>query len=346
MADDQQAIIDNRHENFAALFTAAGSGRPVDGRVDDTTAFYLNFPEEFPRRFFVLSDRGRPVARIGASVSRTDPDRGFIGFFATETDPGSAESAAGLIRHAVQWLRRRGIRQIYGPVNFATWFPYRLRTDPDSDSGFPWEPKNPPEYPGIFTAAGGRPDTEYLTRISTLDPAHREKWSAFLRRISRQGYTFEHWEPARMVEEAAVLHHLTHDAFTGSFLFEPLDLTFYRGVMQHTMAGTGRPAALVVRDEDGEPAGFLGLTRENEAARQAAGVPGSGGLLILKTLAVARRRMGAGLGRALMRRAYTDALEEGLHTKVLALMRSDNFSTTYDRGDPVLATHHYHLYRF
>ena len=82
MAEKQPAIIDDRQENFAPLFAVAGSGRPADGRVDAETAFYLDFPEEFPRRFFVLMAADQPVARIGASVCRTDPDRGFIGFFA------------------------------------------------------------------------------------------------------------------------------------------------------------------------------------------------------------------------------------------------------------------------
>jgi hypothetical protein len=64
----------------------------------------------------------------------------------TPTPPATSTPSS----QAVTYAPRKPVSRIFGPVNFSTFFNYRLRTDDGFDSFGHWEPDNPALYVEIF----------------------------------------------------------------------------------------------------------------------------------------------------------------------------------------------------
>src|SRR5690349_7495423 len=80
--------------------------------------YYANAEVEF----FLAQKDGRPVGRIAAIIDRThnrvhQENAGFFGFFECVNDAAVSEA---LLRHAQQWVVKRGAGFIRGPVNPST----------------------------------------------------------------------------------------------------------------------------------------------------------------------------------------------------------------------------------
>src|SRR5687767_9484085 len=78
---------------------------------------------------FLASDGGRNVGRCAAIWDRGQQHEsqpiGQIGFFECEDDPAAARA---LVDAASEWLRQRGLRRVWGPMDFSIWHSYRFMT--------------------------------------------------------------------------------------------------------------------------------------------------------------------------------------------------------------------------
>ena len=97
---------------------------------------------------FLAVDGDRTLGRVTALrnprlVVDGDPI-GLFGFFEV-TD--NYEAAAALWDAARDWLRRRGCKRVWGPMNFHIWDAYRFMTKGFETEPFAGEPYNPSYYP-------------------------------------------------------------------------------------------------------------------------------------------------------------------------------------------------------
>jgi GNAT superfamily N-acetyltransferase len=99
---------------------------------------------------------GRPVGRVAAIENRAhnafhDDRVGFFGWFEAADD---AEAAAALLDAAGDWLRRRGLAAMRGPVSPSTNHETGLLVDGFDAHPFVMTPWNPPYYGALLERCG------------------------------------------------------------------------------------------------------------------------------------------------------------------------------------------------
>src|SRR5690606_22285624 len=81
------------------------------------------------RCFLARGEGGAPVARAAAIINHElapgGEPVGLVGFFESRDDAPAAEA---VLDAACAWLRERGRRAAWGPVNFSIYHQYRLMT--------------------------------------------------------------------------------------------------------------------------------------------------------------------------------------------------------------------------
>jgi len=169
-------------------------------------------------RHFIARDKGRAVGRITAFVNRNLRDGngesvGTVGFYECIEDD---LLAMRLIDAAVGWLRSRGLRRVWGPMNFDIWHSYRFITRGADGTPFVSEPRNAPWYPGQFERAGFtavhrwesllyRGELRLRALIDFTLPVHEG--------LTARGFSFRDIDTRRPEQDFRRLYHLLLPAF-------------------------------------------------------------------------------------------------------------------------------------
>jgi GNAT superfamily N-acetyltransferase len=330
--------LERRPERDTAAFDVVFRELPARARAGldnacvappETWQRFLDANVPFPTAFWIAASDGRPCGRIGASLSPTRPGVGTLGFFEVAPGSGADAVASALVEAARAWLRARGARQVYGPVNFSTWFAYRLRTDHEPRA-FLWEPTNPPSYVGHLQAAGlaevATYHTEAVRGTAGLAAASAPAHAAAL----ATGFRFEALAGPALAESMGTLHALSLAGFADNFLFEPISLTMFEALYAPVLTAA-RVFAHMVRAPDGAPAGFFFGFAQGEA-------------LVCKTATVLPAYRGRGLSNALLHLTCRDGAAAGLSDCIMACVKAGNRSEAYGRRAPRLWRHTYALY--
>ena len=91
----------------------------------------------------------------------------YFGFWETTPDLALNRQAFGLLSGEA---RRRGYARLVGPLNFSTFYPYRLRLDANPSWGlFDREPVNPGYYPDLLARLGFAPTLVFESRLLRPD---------------------------------------------------------------------------------------------------------------------------------------------------------------------------------
>ena len=306
----------------------------------ETWGLFLSAPFPFAREFWLCYQQDRAVGRIGANVSATYPDVGFFGFFELELKPGYPDTAHALVTSACDWLRAQRVKQIIGPVDFSTWFPYRFRLDDGDERIFAWEPVNPPEYAGLLEAAAFAVADQYSSTafgdlsavINKLEPACRHALEA--------GYSFREFGRAEIDADLPALYRISLDAFRDNYLFEPISEALFAQLYVNIADKEKDNASWFVIDPDGEEVGFLYAFVDQW--RQAGHMETA---VVLKSAAVAAAARGRALSNALIYLALTEGLRMGAEYAISALVRSGIQSESYARKGAFLWRHDYGLWK-
>jgi len=243
----------------------------VRRQLDPSFPFY-GLPGHDHRRFLAFAG-GRPVARALASIhpGRHDHDGtpvGAVGMFEATPDHAAAEE---VLAAAVTWLEDRGLRRIWGPLDFDIWHGYRFKTRGFDEERLLGEPDNKPYYP------------EQLARFGFTE---RQRWNSFplggpgglddlaatgrddYCRLRARGYRFEAFDTERFDESLAALHRVLSDSFSRFLGFTPIDRDeFFRvvGAARHAIEpGCSR----LFYDEAGTLAGFAIALRDRAPAKR------------------------------------------------------------------------------
>ena len=211
---------------------------------------------------FLALDGDRPVGRCAAMINprlqRDGETIGLVGFFEAEDRDEISEA---LLREACSWLRERGRRRIWGPMNFSMWHGYRLMTRGFDQSPFFGEPYNPPHYPRHFERFGFTPLARYYSW--DLGEEHiREFWekaSPFLPALeaANKGYRIEPIRLDRYDEEVVRIHGVLSESFSNVLEYSPIDademLAIFEGYDEFMIPELAR----IVISPEGEDVGYL-----------------------------------------------------------------------------------------
>jgi GNAT superfamily N-acetyltransferase len=303
-------------------------------------AFFFNRPPDNDARHFLALNGGRVVGRVSAMVNgeMKDPEGGAVGtvgFFDCIDDQAAADDLLGA---AVTWLQEKGIRRIWGPMNYTVWHGFRLMVRGFDRKPFLGEPYNHPYYQELFARFGFTPlhtwDTLEVTGRETLERMI-VRGEARHRLLVDRGYRFESVDPKKLARELPVIHRIITDSFSSHPGFTRLS----PGEFARIHAGSGwamHPRmTYFAYDPEGRSAGFaaalLEISDVFRAARRKRWLPA------LAAFAARRRKTGwinfyiggitpqeekkgSGLGRAGFYRVIRGMLDLG-HDKLMLTLR-------------------------
>ncbi|MFB6249860.1 MAG: GNAT family N-acetyltransferase [Salinibacter sp.] len=253
---------------------------------------------------------------------------GLVGHYA------AADAAAGraVLGRACRRLADEGCTCAVGPMDGATWYPYRFVTERGRRPPFVLEPWHPPGYPAQFRAAGFEPLARYVSSVGadadTLDHTSAPD-APPLDDVRVRSLDLDRFE-----EELRRLHGLVTTSFADNVLYTPLpEAAFvalhrpYRSwvepglvrLLEQERAGGPRLVGVALMVPDRAPAG------RGEAVDTA----------VFKTLAVHPDVMGRGLGRWLTEHMHARAGRRGYEQVLHALMHEDNVSRNLGHGPPI-----------
>jgi GNAT superfamily N-acetyltransferase len=276
----------------------------------------LAFPFQFERVHLIDEGDGASVpGRVAASVSLRDPESGYIGFFDFDPSLPDAESRAlALLEESGHWLQKRGVRTVYGPVNYHTLFDYRLRLQDAREAEVPppffWEPSQPVAYVEWFRAAGFSLAEEYHSRgyqhLDRILPKSQDRYEQAL----SQGFSIRPLDFSKnRTRDLLALTRINAGSFEQSFLAEPFDNRAYQELVAPRFASLLSEFSFFILNPSGEEIGYFFLFPES-------------GYLVWKTLAILPEYQGAGLAAFGIHHALTLAARNGIRKVVSALIRN------------------------
>ena len=194
---------------------------------------------EFSERVLFLARRGtKTVGRIAGIIDGHynqfhDEKMGIWGFFECDDD---IEAAAGLFSCVEQWVRKKGMSFLRGPLNPSTNYEVGLLIE-----GFDYPPVvmmtyNPPYYSKLVESCGFTKEKDLLA--FTMDGSYRvpEWMDNFAERIaSRKSVRIRHFNPANEDGEFALVRQIYNDSWANNWGFVPLSDTEMRDIQKSVM---------------------------------------------------------------------------------------------------------------
>jgi GNAT superfamily N-acetyltransferase len=294
-------------------------------------------PEE-SRRMIVYCN-GLPVARVGfgarAGLSGAQGVTGYIGWYAV-TD---AEAGASALDRAAAILLDEGADRVIGPLDGSTWYRYRatLPRDKEIDQGEPFlsEPRNPPEWPSHFAAAGFRSELEYETRL-VVHPRRDPELEPRRAALTSAGVLIRPLELAEYERDLRLLYDLSVDAFAANPYYSPISFAEFQALYAGLRPLLDPALVRLAIGPEGQLLGYVFAFPDLIAS------PGNP-RIVLKTLATHRDVRGMGLGGILVDEIHSIAEERGaavLH----ALMQTSNVSRNISGKSSSVLFRQYVLY--
>jgi GNAT superfamily N-acetyltransferase len=230
-----------------------------------------------------------------------------------------AEATAILLDGAADFLREQGCRIAIGPMKGNTWRAYRLVVESNGRGPFVLEPRNPPEFPGWWEAAGFSVLSHYSSSVIPLDGGGTIS-PALKVRLERSGVKIRELDPARYDDELRKIHQVSLKSFANNFLYTPLEEAAFLDAYQRVRERVD-PDFVRIAERDGVACGFVFGIPDLEALAR-----GEKPAVIVKTLAVDPDARCAGLGSLLVDELHRIGWEKGYTEAIHALQHETNTS--------------------
>jgi GNAT superfamily N-acetyltransferase len=210
---------------------------------------------------FLALDKGAPAGRLAAFVNRRLTQEGepvgTIGLFEVVEDFDTSER---LLAAAFEWLRTRGIRRVWGPMNFTIFHGYRFMTQGFERVPFYGEPYNRPTYPEHFRRAGFRSMARWYSWDLTQEQVRR-LCDYLHRRVSadelaRPEVEILAFDPASFDNEFAQLHRIMTRTFWEHLGYTDISVEEFREVYSELGSILRRDHLVFARTGRGEIIGF------------------------------------------------------------------------------------------
>jgi len=245
-----------------------------------------------------------------------------IGCIGSPTGPDPLAS----ITAAESWLRAQGCSRALGPLDGATWFPYRANLGPHVRPLFPGEPA---ADPAPWRALGYTEAQRYSSVLAANPPqvaATRDRDQ----RLRAAGWRLESLDELGDFEGALdQFWEMSVAAFPGNAFYTPIDRATFGALYARVRPLISPPLTLLARAPSGAAGGFCFSYPDVHAPQRRE--------FIIKTLAVMPDFRGLGLGSWLVGETHRIGHELGfVGGGIHALMASDNRSQKISRRSGAL----------
>ncbi|MGY2132074.1 hypothetical protein ACW9KT_07590 [Hymenobacter sp. HD11105] len=160
----------------------------------------------------------------------------YFGFWETIDDLNLNQAAFELLSAEA---RRRGCTQLIGPLNFNTFYAYRLRLTPAPAWGaFDREPTNPAYYPTLLAQLGFAPTLTFESRLIRPDvvPAVYLDKASLLAALEQIPYEFIPLNPDTWQEHETELFELVNQVFSANPAYRSIPLAQFQRLYNATYA--------------------------------------------------------------------------------------------------------------
>ena len=241
-----------------------------------------------------------PATRIGDTLVTVNPGLAPVGCI-------GAVASADRLEACEAWLREQGCTEAWGPMEQATWFPYRANRGPHDVPLFFGEPTATPQP---WVDAGYQELTRYASSLCPNEAA--------IAYGETKGITGVTLRPMGAFDRTiADIHRISHAAFARAHGFTALPLPALQALYA-PLQPVVDPRMVLFAERDGETVGFVfGVADHNN--------PGSGTFLV-KSLAVHPSAQRGGLGAWMVGELHRVAAGLGYTQGVHALMWSGSNS--------------------
>jgi GNAT superfamily N-acetyltransferase len=273
-------------------------------------------------------DAGNDTCRARCSVWWTEaPSRegdadvpiGCVGHYAAADDAAAAQ----VLDAALDRLRDAGCTRAVGPMDGATWFPYRFVTDRGDRPPFLMEPWHPPAYPDQFETAGFSPVETYASALVPElpeEPPGDPPVDVTTRPIDLS-------DDDRARAELRRVYDLVVRAFAANPYYTPIAEPAFLALYRNLLSAVDPPLARLAETPEGDLAGLVFCLPDHLQAERGETVD----TVIVKTLAVDPEHAGQGLGGWLTAEVQHVARRRGYTRAVHALMHESNRSQKISR---------------
>ena len=278
--------------------------------------------------FWLVKDKSeKSILRLCARVSPHLKDHGTIGLFEMElTHPNAHEAFELALQTALDWLRSKGVKEVAAPVDMNTWFTYRFSLEGKHFSPrLKWEPTTPPEYLTLFKEKGFK---DFALFHSVFFPHYRiGNWCLgtgpmrrSLKGLYHQGFTLRPFDKERfMTHEVPVFHTISHEAFSDSLLFEPIDLETFSNLYAVALKSYDFSPSRVLVSPEGETAGFIFAFYD-------------GDFLVIKSIAILKKYQGKNLSSGMIYNSVRESFAFNKKGTISALVRTGIASESIEKN--------------
>lgn len=252
-----------------------------------------------------IVETGNELGHVFSMVDTRMPDIGFVGYFAATSENAGVQ----VLNQASDCLKRRGIKEVYGPIDGTIINNYRLNEGPGSL--FPGEPINPEFYIECFNVAGFVTYNTYQTGSSSLK---NMKFLQLFMKPPTDNFpqiSMRNFDQSKFNEELSTLADLVNTIFPSQSEYctaYSRDEFFYIFGQQKEMFDS---RYCIFLEDDGTAVGAIYCYKYNDS-------------LIIKTIGVIEQYQGTGISKLLIKEVHKRALADGLKTAIYALVRNDN----------------------
>jgi GNAT superfamily N-acetyltransferase len=222
---------------------------------------------------FLAEDSGELVGRIAAIENRRHLETygdgtGFFGFFECVDD---RETAAALLERAAEWVRRRGLRRLRGPMSFTINDECGLLLDAYELPPVLLMAYNPPYYPGLLESCGFAKAQDLLAYRMSAPAEVPERLRSAAALVERQGVVVRAVELRDFAAEVERVHRVHSQAWAENWGAVPLTREEVEELARELLPVVD-PELVFLAELDGEPIGVAVTVPDlNQALRCANG---------------------------------------------------------------------------
>lgn len=220
--------------------------------------------ENLEVRALIAYQNGKPVGRMTVHVDRKyneyhESKSGFFGFFESVND---RKVAHALLQNGVDWLKAKGIEEIFGPMNFTTNHQVGLLVNNFDRPPFVEETYNPRYYEELLTSFGfGKAKDLYVWWVDVtngLESKKRQRLARIADRVrKREGVSFRQVNMKDAQAEKERIYDIYVKAWEKNWGFVPLskkEFMFLAADLELIVI----PEMFMFAEVNGKPVGFTG----------------------------------------------------------------------------------------
>ncbi len=142
-----------------------------------------------------------------------------LGFLDLEKDYGNFKK---LIENTELWFRENQINKYYAPMNFNSWYEYRIASEHLENTPFPLEKIYPDYYLDFIKKSGFLPSINYFSYIITKPEPLMTHLKPFVRKMRKLGFRVREITTGEKDLVLESIYDISVESFKGAPLFEEI----------------------------------------------------------------------------------------------------------------------------